>query len=275
MYVRPRHLSEAIDLLPEKKWSILAGGTDLYPGLQEREINFDVLDICGLQELHGIYEEDSDWIIGSLTTWTEIADSPLPKAFNALRQASKEIGSIQIQNRATLVGNLCNASPAADGVPPLMVLGANVDLTSIRGVRSISISDLITGNRRTTRHADELVTCVRIPKINCVGSSAFSKLGARKYMIISIVMTAVRLDIDGNGLIRDTAISIGSCSEVAQRMFDLEEKINGKTLEQAIASLDATDFNSLSPITDLRAPKDYRTYAAQQLVKRTLRDCDK
>ncbi|MBH68139.1 MAG: xanthine dehydrogenase [Rhodospirillaceae bacterium] len=273
MYVKPNNLDDALTLLAQAKWSILAGGTDVYPNLQEGYIESDTLDISGIRELHGIRETKMEWTIGALTTWTDLIKNDLPIAFNALKQAAKEVGSIQIQNRGTIVGNLCNASPAADGIPPLMILGATINLTSVRGTRSITLQNFIEGNRKTTRQVDELVTSVTIPKSSCGGKSAFSKLGSRKYMVISIVMVAVKLELGDDGLIRDTAISVGACSEIAKRLETLEETILGKTLEQAIRSVDKFHLITLSPITDIRAPKTYRIIAAQEIIKRTILAC--
>ena len=105
MYARPKNVGEAISVLASGKWEIVAGGTDLFPSLNEGDVNFDILDISRLSELRGIQETQTDWIIGALTTWADLEKTTLPPAFNALLQAGREIGSLQIQNRGTLVGN--------------------------------------------------------------------------------------------------------------------------------------------------------------------------
>ena len=273
MYAKPKNMGEAISLLASGKWEIVAGGTDLFPSLNEGDVNFDILDISRLAELRGIQETQADWIIGALTTWADLEKTTLPSAFNALLQAGREIGSLQIQNRGTLVGNLCNASPAADGVPPLLVLDAILDLVSTRGSRTIPLSKFIKGNRKTARRSDEIVKCVRIPKENCGGKSAFAKLGSRKYMVISIVMTAAKLEICKQNLIHKSAISIGACSETAQRMTSIESAINGKSIGEALNAINAEHIANLDPLSDIRASREYRFHAAQELIKRTLIGC--
>ena len=139
MYARPKNIEEALSTLASDNWKVLAGGTDLFPSLKEGSVNFNILDISALADLRGIKETQAEWIIGALTTWADLEKTPLPPSFNALLQAGKEVGSIQIQNRGTIAGNLCNASPAADGVPPLLILEAKLDLVSTHGTRTLSL----------------------------------------------------------------------------------------------------------------------------------------
>src|SRR5215472_1140035 len=160
LYLKPSTLDQAVSLLATTGGQILAGGTDFYPALGERVPSGDVVDITSLREIRGI-SFGSDWVrIGGLTTWTEVIRTPLPRCFDALKMAAREVGSVQIQNRGTVAGNLCNASPAADGVPPLLVLDAEVELASIKGVRRIPLTEFLIGNRKTLRRADEMLTAV-------------------------------------------------------------------------------------------------------------------
>ena len=142
--------------------------------------------------------------------------APLPGGFDALKAAAREVGSVQIQNRGTVAGNLCNASPAADSVPPLLALDAGVELTSPRGARLMPLADFILGNRRPSG-ADEILTAILVPR-TIDGPSAFLKLGARRYLVISIAMVAAALERDGDGAIAEARIAVGSCSAVAQRL---------------------------------------------------------
>nr|MDQ2704067.1 FAD binding domain-containing protein [Pseudomonadota bacterium] len=185
-YAKPRILDEALALLGEARWRILAGGTDFYPALGNRPLCENVLDINGLDELRGVSETASHAVIGARTSWTELIRHPLPPAFDALKQAAKEVGSMQIQNMASVAGNLCNASPAADGVPALLVLDAEVELRSAVGTRTLALGDFILGNRKTALRPDEMVTAIHVPKTSTGGASAFEKLGARRYLVISI-----------------------------------------------------------------------------------------
>ena len=124
-FKNPDNLDEAYALLASDSWKILSGGTDFYPALGNRPVDFNVLDISRISPLRSIVKDaEGNWHIGALATWSEIIRHELPPAFDGLKLSAREVGSIQIQNRATVVGNICNASPAADGVPPLLTLGA-------------------------------------------------------------------------------------------------------------------------------------------------------
>src|SRR5438067_3775784 len=158
VYLRPRTLNEAVDALGEPGAQVLAGGTDFYPALGERWISTPVVDITAVREIKGIAREKDYFRIGGGTTWTKVLQTPLPHCFDALKAAAREIGSVQIQNCGTVAGNLCNASPAADSVPALLVLDAEVELVSTGGARRLPLAQFITGNRRTQIRADEVLT---------------------------------------------------------------------------------------------------------------------
>lgn len=271
-YAKPSTLDEALALLGEARWKILAGGTDFYPALGNRPLSDNVLDINGLDELRGVSETASHVVIGARTTWTDLIRHPLPAAFDALKQAAREVGSVQIQNVASVAGNLCNASPAADGAPALLVLDAEVELRSRAGSRMLPLQDFILGNRRTAIEPGEIVTTIRIPKASIAGSSSFQKLGARRYLVISIAMAAARVIVGTDGRIERLAIAVGACSAVAQRLPKLEAALvgsrPGREVEQAVA---AALFAELSPIDDVRGSADYRRGAAREIVLRALR----
>jgi len=211
-------------------------------------------------------------VIGGRATWTELLRADLPPAFDALKLAAREVGSIQIQNRGTVAGNLCNASPAADGVPPLLALDAEVELASARGRRVLPLGDFILGYRKTARQPDELLVAVRIPRASISGVSHFLKLGARSYLVISIAMVAIRIALDETGRIEEAAIAVGACSAVAQRLRRLETALIGRQSgEEALAAVAGCPFDELSPIDDVRASAAYRSRAAAELVRRALR----
>ena len=271
-YAKPSTLDEALALLGEARWKILAGGTDFYPALGNRPLSDNVLDINGLDELSGVSETASHVVIGARTTWTDLIRHPLPAAFDALKQAAREVGSVQIQNVASVAGNLCNASPAADGAPALLVLDAEVELRSRAGSRMLPLQDFILGNRRTAIEPGEIVTAIRIPKASIAGSSSFQKLGARRYLVISIAMAAARVIVGTDGRIERLAIAVGACSAVAQRLPELEAALvgsrPGREAEQAVATALLAE---LSPIDDVRGSADYRRGAAREIVLRALR----
>jgi CO/xanthine dehydrogenase FAD-binding subunit len=270
-YAKPRSVDEALGLLADGEWWILAGGTDFYPTLGAQPLKRDVLDINGLHELDQIAETHDELIIGARASWTSLIRRELPPAFYALKLAAREVGSVQIQNRATVAGNLCNASPAADGVPPLLALDASVELRSARGSRALPLSEFILGNRKTALAPDELLTAIRIPKQATLGRSGFVKLGARRYLVISIAMAAANVEIDGEGTIAAARVAIGSCSPVAMRLPELEDALVGKPADgRLLEALEDNHFSGLSPIDDVRGTSEYRIAAAREIVGRAL-----
>lgn len=270
-YAKPKSLDEAIALLGSDHWRLLAGGTDFYPAQGSRPIRDNILDLNGLAALRHVTHTDRHVVFGARTTWADIARADLPPAFDALRLAAREVGSIQIQNVGTVAGNLCNASPAADGVPPLMALDAEVELQSVHGTRHVPLASFVLGNRRTIRETDELVTAIRVPREAVGGQSHFLKLGARRYLVISIAMSAVRLERDDEGRIAEAAIAVGACSAVAVRLAGLEAELKGAHAEGDIqAVIYGYDFAELTPIDDVRGTASYRRDAAREIVARTV-----
>ncbi len=270
-YAKPKTADEALGLLKEDRWRVLAGGTDFYPAQGTRPFRDNVLDINGLAEFRGIAETSDHWVFGARTTWTDVARKSLPPAFDALKQAAREVGSVQIQNVGTIAGNLCNASPAADGVPPLMMLDAEVELRTSEAARHLALSDFILGSRKTALRSEEMVTAIRVPKRSVAGASAFLKLGARRYLVISIAMVAARVELDDGGAINRAAVAVGSCSAVAHRLAGLEAGLvgmqRGAELDEALRS---ADLSELAPIDDVRGSGEYRLEAARELIARAV-----
>jgi len=253
---------------------ILAGGTDFFPSLGDRPVSGTVVDISRVGELKGIVDEPKYIRIGGLTTWTEIVKAPLPRCFDGLKAAAREIGGIQIQNRATVAGNLCSASPAADSVPPLLTLDAEVKLVSHAGARQLPLADFLVGNRKTVRKPDEILAEILVPRTVESAASSFLKLGARRYLVISIVMVAAVIDRDSSGRVRDARVSVGSSSAVARRLTGLERALVGAPVKVGLGALaTAQHLQSLSPIDDIRATAAYRRDAALRLVQRALDAC--
>ena len=242
LYRRPHDLPEALDILAGGKCQVMAGGTDIFPARAHRaawgaSAPVDWLDITGVAELRGITRTGDDWRIGAAASWAALRDASLPPGFDALRESARQVGGRQIQARGTIGGNLCNASPAADGVPPLLVLDAEVELASLNGRRRLKLEDFILGNRRTARAPDELLVALHIPAARALSRSVFLKLGARTHLVISIVMVAANAE---------GRIAVGSCSEVA--------RIWGE--------------GTLTPMDDVRGTAAYRHAAAAELVAR-------
>ena len=274
LYSRPRTLDEAVQVLTRQGGQILSGGTDFFPALGDRPAPDRVIDISGLSEIKGIAVEANRIRIGGLTTWTELVATPLPRCFDALKSAAREIGGIQIQNRGTVAGNLCNASPAADGVPPLLALDAEVELVSAAGRRRVPLADFIVGNRKTLLRADEILANVIVPRGLDDAASAFLKLGARRYLVISIVMVAAVVKTDTAGRVAQARVAVGSCSAAAQRLTALERALVGAPARTGLGAFASTEhLAQLSPIDDVRATAIYRNDAALTLVGRALDAC--
>lgn len=274
MYFRPRTLHEAVDTLTRHGGQILSGGTDFFPALGEHPISSPVVDISGVAELRGVSIGTDEIRIGGLTTWTDVLRAPLPRCFDGLKAAAREVGSIQIQNRGTVAGNLCNASPAADGVPPLLALDAEVELASQTGLRRLPLAQFLVGNRKTVRRADEVLSAVIVPPGLEDARSAFLKLGSRRYLVISIVMVAAVVQVDAEGRIAQARIAVGSCSAVAQRLLQLEQGLVGQAAVRGFSDRVAPGhLAGLAPIDDVRATADYRRDASLTLVKRALEAC--
>ena len=274
LYSRPRTLDEAVQVLTRQGGQILSGGTDFFPALGDRPAPDRVIDISGLSEIKGIAVEANRIRIGGLTTWTELVATPLPRCFDVLKSAAREIGGIQIQNRGTVAGNLCNASPAADGVPPLLALDAEVELVSAAGRRRVPLADFIVGNRKTLLRADEILANVIVPRGLDDAASAFLKLGARRYLVISIVMVAAVVKTDTAGRVAQARVAVGSCSAAAQRLTALERALVGAPARTGLGAFASTEhLAQLSPIDDVRATAIYRNDAALTLVGRVLDAC--
>ncbi|HEX6979063.1 MAG TPA: xanthine dehydrogenase family protein subunit M [Alphaproteobacteria bacterium] len=270
-YLRPTRLSEAVAALAGRPHVIVAGGTDFYPARVGQPLDEDILDITAIGELRRISDEGSHWRIPALVTWSELLAADLPPLFDGLRRAAREVGGVQIQNAGTICGNLCNASPAADGIPNLFALDAEVELASMSGIRRLSVADFVQGNRRTARRPDELMTAIRVPKPNRPARSTFLKLGARTYLVISIVMVAGVIEAGPDGRIAAARFAVGACAPTARRLPALEQALVGEKPSPALGELVRPDHLApLSPIDDVRGTAAYRRDATLTLLRRAI-----
>lgn len=272
MFLQPKTLQEAAALLAAHGGTLVAGGTDVFPGQVDRAPPATVIDLSHVADLKGIRVAADHVRIAGGVTWSELVAADLPPAFDALKAAAREIGSIQIQNRGTLAGNLCNASPAADGVPPLLALDAAVELTSCNGTRRLGLAEFVLGNRRTALQAGEILSAVLVSNVWNDARSAFLKLGARRYLVISIVMVAATIARRPDGSVRAARVAVGSASAVARRLTALEDRLVGAHDATARLSslIAADDLAALAPIDDVRGSASYRIEAARELVGRAI-----
>ncbi len=274
-YERPGQVAQALQALARAPHLVLAGGTDVFAAHVERPLPQPVLDVSALGELRGVADEGDALRVGALTTWTDLAQAALPPHCAALAQAAREIGGLQIQNRGTVGGNLCNASPAADGIPPLLALDATVELASAAGRRELPLAQFVLGNRRTALRADELLIAVRVPARSARARSVFLKLGHRRYLVISIAMVAAVLDFDAAARVSYCGVAVGACSAAAQRLPALEAALLGAARDElsarvraALAAPDA--LAPLAPIDDVRGTRAYRLEAVRGLIERAV-----
>ena len=217
---------------------MLAGGTDLYPAHVGRPLAQPLLDITAIAALRGIRREaDGGWTIGATTTWTDVVRADLPPVFDALKAAAREVGGVQIQNAGTVAGNVCNASPAADGAPALMALDARVVLRSERGERELRGRAL---RARQPAHGARAPTSSSsrsaCRRASARARSAFIKLGGRRYLTISMTMVALGVDVDAAGIVVAAAASRSAAAPaVARRLPALEARLVGARLDRRLA----------------------------------------
>lgn len=277
-YRRALSLDTALAALAAGPCTVLAGGTDLYAGSPLAPGAQPLLDIGALDALRRIdsvvFEGRPAIRIGALATWSALQHDDLPPWARALAIAARDVGGVQIQNRGTLGGNVCNASPAADGVPALLALDAQVELARQGARRRLPLARFLLGPRRTAREADELVTGFVLPVPPALSQSTFLKLGARRYLVISIAMVAMAIDVGDDHRITAARLAVGACGPVASRLPVLESRLAGLALPLAPAVLarliDREALAPLRPIDDVRGGASYRLDAVATLLARGL-----
>jgi CO/xanthine dehydrogenase FAD-binding subunit len=287
-FERPTSLLNALALLP-LGYVPIAGGTDYYPARVAKPITDSMLDLSAITSLKGFTTTEilsaanpqncSALTIGALTTWRQCVqvEQNMPDYFAALAQAAKDVGGWQIQNRATVGGNLCNASPAADGTVALLGMNASVKLACIKegalSYRDLALAEFVLGSRKTALTANELLVSIQIPSYCSTAKSVFLKLGHRRYLVISIVMVAMLIDFDSSDHVSVIHVAIGSCSKAAVRITSLEKVLMGVSRARVISVL-AKNLNliadAIAPIDDVRGTAAYRIDAAKVLVQRAV-----
>lgn len=248
-----------------------AGGTDIMvryrrgPGLVVAP-GQDILFINRVPELNGIRTESGTVIIGAATPYTEILrNRDVP---DILKQACRLIGAPAVQNAGTLGGNICNASPAADSLPPLIILDATVKLQSSDSIRMVSIRDFVTGPGTTLLRPDELVTEIHIPPVR-MNRTGYRKIGTRKANALSKASFAALADVE-QGMLADIRMALGAVSPTVVRCPDLEQLITGKPvteLKQHVPDLLRLYAERLHPITDQRSDEQYRKTVCLNLIQ--------
>lgn len=259
------------------KVHILAGGTDLLVNLYKespRLPDFDyLLDISNIQELKIINLISNFIEIGPLVTHSRLIHEPLIKNnFPVLVEAAYTIGSTQIRNRGTIGGNIVNASPAADLLPPLIALGAEVELTSRKGKRVSSLEKFLTGPYKTKLQANELLTKIKIPLLGDNYYTDFQKIGRRKALSIARLSLALVVKIDKEGIFQDTRVVPGSATPYPQSLPETEKAINGKsTFNIDVEEIGKITGKEMVSITGERWSTPYKKPTIAVLIKRALK----
>lgn len=273
-YYNPKTLTELFnDLHGIQNYSLLAGGTDLLVKMNDGIISPEnIVDINDIRELTGIREESDSLYIGSLVTHAELTESLIvkEKAY-VLAEAANQVGSPQIMNMGTLGGNIGTASPAADTVPPLLVLDTKVELQSTQGSEEIELFDIFKGPGKIGISKGQIITRLIITSIKENEGAVFIKVGRRKALAISIVNGAVWLKISDKHIDK-VRIALGSVAPTPIRLFEIEEWLTGQNLEEKVfeeAGKKAKEI--VKPIDDIRSTAHYRKLMVAQVVSDGLR----
>lgn len=272
-----KSLGEALAALKhaDERARVLAGGTDLMVELRTGRTRPSlVVDIWKLDELRGLREEPAGLRIGALTTCGELRRaSAVRTRFDILAAACDEVGAEQIQNRATLGGNLGTASPAADVTPTLLALEAQVRLVSARGPRDVPLDEFLIDYRRTARRADELIESILVPWRAADERRAFRKIGTRRAQSISKLVFALALRVEGGRIVAARGAA-GAVAPKTVRLAEMERELvgNAPTVELVRAAARAAALHDAAPIDDVRSSTNYRRHALARALETSLRE---
>lgn len=278
-YFAPITPGEALDLAARlgNKAKILAGGTDLLLMMKEKMIQPEYLvDINGVKEYRGIsYEPGKGALIGAATKISEIERSYLIREkFFALHQAAGELGSVQVRTMATIGGNSCHASPAAETPPPLIALGAKVVVSSLAGDREMPLEEFILGNRKTALGEGEILSRFILPEPAPRSASRYMYIGLRDAMEIDTVNMAVNLVLEDDGrTVKNLKIVIGSVAPAPLVAVEAAGILAGREFNSELVEKAAEAASGEArPISDIRASAEYRREVVAVLVRRLLKD---
>jgi carbon-monoxide dehydrogenase medium subunit len=275
-YLHPGTLRAALGMLSkyDGKARILAGGTDIIPKLKRREARIPgyLLDLKGIPNLNYIKHNRRGLKIGALTTISDLENSALVKtSYAVLHQAASSMASIQVRNKGTLAGNVCNAVPSADCAPALLVLEAKLKLVKNGSAREVPINSFFKGPNKTVMTKEEILTEIRIPRLpdNC--RATYIKLSPRHSMDSAVVGVAVLLDYM-EGKVKKARIALGAVSPMPMRAKKAEKFLHGRELTpDVIAEAAKIAATETRPIDDHRASAEYRREMVIVLLRRAIR----
>jgi carbon-monoxide dehydrogenase medium subunit len=274
-YIKPRDLSDLLRVMAEyeARATVIAGGTNLIPDMRNGEKAPELLlDISDLTELSYIREDNGSIAIGAATTIAEMAASPvLLDNSPILASAARQLGNPLTRNRATVGGNLANASPCADSAPPLLALDASVEILSPKGkTRQVPLKKFFKGYKFTDLVKGEVLSGITFPKPDDSTKCSHIKIGLRNAASICVASIAVALDMEGKTC-RKARVAAGSVAPIPMRVTRVEKlladkEINAPLLEKCMAAVK----EEISPISDIRGSLEYRSYVTSMILKRNI-----
>ena len=273
-YASPTTINEAVSLLAgaSGQAKLLSGGTDLLVQLRSGRVKPDlIVDTKKIPGIMGIREDGGGFVIGAATPGAVIeANAALKRAYPGVVEAMDLIGSTQIQGRATLAGNLCNASPAADSVPAMIAVGAVAVIVGSKGKRELPVEAVVVGPGRTSLAKDEFILEIRLPKPAPRSGDAYLRFIPRTEMDIAVVGCGIWVTLDASGVCTAAKVSLGAVAPTPLVVKGAADALIGHKLDDAtLARLDAAAQAVCKPITDKRGTIEYRTKVAGVLARRT------
>lgn len=272
-YLRPETISELKKDLSNPGARVLAGGTDIVPKMRQGVFSAPILvDTSRVGSLDFIEDQGKEVVIGALTTHQKLANSSLIQNVNpALTAAAESVGCIQTRCRGTLGGNIANASPAADTIPPLLIYDADLLLQSLEGERILPLEDFLKGPGETALKSGEFIHSVSFSPLAGTWGSVFIKIGKRSGMAISVVNGSAAVVLDDNGMISDARIALGAVAPTVIRCRETERFILGKEPTPDLFQ-NASEIcqQEITPMTDVRSTEDYRIHSAAVIARRVL-----
>jgi len=273
-YTAPSTVEEAVRILAAAPGTakVLSGGTDLLVQLRSGRVKPGlIVDIKKIPGIAGIREQDGGFVIGAATSGAEIGEcAALQKAWPGVVEAANLIGSTQVQGRASLAGNLCNASPAADSVPAMIAARATCVIAGPQGRREVPVEAIATGPGRTSLSAGEFIVEFHLPKRPPHSADAYLRFIPRTEMDIAVVGAAVNLTLDAGGACTDARVVLGAVAPTAVIVAEAAAALIGRKLDEtALAALDRAARAACKPIDDKRGTIEYRTKVAGVMARRT------
>jgi CO/xanthine dehydrogenase FAD-binding subunit len=272
LYAAPSNVDDAVALLAAPGARALAGGTDLLVQMRSGRVSPSALiDIKRIPRATGIRRHEGGFAIGAATPCTALeADDALRRSWPGVVEAANLIGSVQVRNRATIAGNLCNASPAADSVPALIAAGARGLIVGPKGERDMAIEDIVVGPGRNALGQGELLLEIRLPARPSRSSDAYLRSIPRSEMDIAVVGAAVSLSCDSGSVCREARVALAAVAPTALLVPEAGQALIGGRLDQAaLERMEAAVEAACRPISDKRGTAQYRTAIAAVMARRS------